>query len=478
MSALALERRRVRPRSAAAAIALAVAASGVAGATHVATPFANSGSGTPSASAGAGWDPTRDLGSLASVADATGARDAWTTWGTTGKGVDVALIDSGVVPVDGLAGPGKIVNGPDLSADASVAGMRHLDAYGHGTHMAGIIAGRDSAVGSGQLGESNQFVGIAPDARLVNVKVASADGSTDVARVIAAIDWVVQHRNDAGMNIRVLSLSFSATAAQSYLLDPLSRAVENAWHHGIVTVVASGNEGAGAATLTNPAINPYVIAVGASDNQGTSSVVDDTVAAFTNGGDATRRVDLVAPGRSIVSLRDPGSYVDEHHPEGRVTGDRSFRFFRGTGTSQATAVVSGGAALLLQQRPDLTPDQVKDLLVSTARPLAAGTTGLLDIVGALGRSTPDAVQTHARATGTGPIASSETSVATDVAHVFGQIWSGNRWSGNRWSGNRWSGNRWSGNRWSGNRWSGNRWSGNRWSGNRWSGNRWSGNRWS
>ena len=171
-----------------------------------------------------------------------GADDLWTA-GITGRGVDVALVDTGVAPVQDLAGPGKVVNGPDLSFESQSPDLRYLDTNGHGTHMGGVIAGQDDG----------EFTGIAPDARLVSVKVGAASGATDISQVIAAIDWVVQHRNDDGLNIRVLNLSFGTDGAQDYLLDPLTYAVDVAWRKGIVVVVGAGNRGPGATRRPPPA---------------------------------------------------------------------------------------------------------------------------------------------------------------------------------------------------------------------------------
>jgi serine protease AprX len=176
----------------------------------------------------------------------------------------VAVIDSGIAPVVGLTGVGKVVNGPDLSFDSQSPDDRHLDRYGHGTHIAGIIAGRDT----GALTDDQGFAGIAPGARLVNVKVADRRGVVDVSQVIAAIDWVVEHAHDPGFDIRVLNLSFGTDSEQSYLRDPLAYAAEVAWHSGIVVVTAAGNGGSGTGRLTNPAVDPYVIAVGGSDTVG------------------------------------------------------------------------------------------------------------------------------------------------------------------------------------------------------------------
>src|SRR5579884_1021403 len=189
--------------------------------------------GTLSQVTSAGWDSgaTTSPSTLAQVESAIGASSLYSK-GINGAGIGVALIDSGVVPVQGLTGTGKVVNGPDLSFESQQSSTAYLDSFGHGTHMAGIIAGDDGATGT--------FEGVAPGAHLVSVRVASHDGATDVSQVVAAIDWVVQHRNDPGLNIRVLNLSYGTESLQAYQVDPLAFAVENAWKHGIVTVVAGG----------------------------------------------------------------------------------------------------------------------------------------------------------------------------------------------------------------------------------------------
>ncbi|MDJ0496588.1 MAG: S8 family serine peptidase, partial [Acidimicrobiia bacterium] len=235
-------------------------------------------------------------GSLFKTAKFIRIKKPWAA-GYTGDGVDIALIDSGVVPVPGLDDPAKVINGPDLSFESQSDDFRYLDTYGHGTHMAGIIAGRDDGVTNPwKDSKSGKVVGIAPDARIVNVKVAGHDGAVDVSQVIAAIDWVVQHRNDNGMNIRVINLSFGTDSTQTAALDPLSFAVEQAWKSGIVVVVAAGNDG-NSGQLRMPASNPYVIAVGAFDSNGTNVTSDDFLTSFTNCGVGGREYDVLAPGR-------------------------------------------------------------------------------------------------------------------------------------------------------------------------------------
>ncbi|HXJ63060.1 MAG TPA: S8 family serine peptidase, partial [Actinomycetota bacterium] len=174
-----------------------------------------------SARVGRAFDPLTDMGSMYNIDRITGATTYWSN-GFTGQGIGVALIDSGVAPVDGLTAPGKVINGPDLSFESQASNLAYLDTFGHGTHMAGIIAGRSGVATSGAyVNDTTHFLGMAPDAHIVSVKVADAHGATDVSQVIAAIDWVVQHRNDPGVNIRVLNLSYGTNSRQAYGPDPL-----------------------------------------------------------------------------------------------------------------------------------------------------------------------------------------------------------------------------------------------------------------
>src|SRR5204862_7491902 len=276
----------------------------------------------------------------------------------TGKGIDVAVIDTGFTPVAGLNAPGKVVNAPDPSLESQNPSLQYLDSNGHGTFMAGLIAGND--------GQPGGYRGVAPDARIVSLKVGVADGGADVSQVIAAIDWVVQHRNDNGLNIRVLNLSYGTNSTQPYVIDPLAYAVEQAWRAGIVVVAAAVNSGyqrgASAQGLADPAYDPQILAVGAADSSGTSQPWDDSVSAFSataaSCSTACRGPDLIAPGNHMQGLRVPGSYIDQNNPAGAL----SDRYFRGSGTSEATAFVSGAVADLLRRYPQLTPDQVKAML--------------------------------------------------------------------------------------------------------------------
>jgi serine protease AprX len=464
---------------------------------------------------GKSWLADATNTTISSVTKMTGAQDVWKNNDAkgqkiTGKGVGVAVIDSGIAPAKGLAGTGKVVNGPDLSLESQAPNLRNLDTFGHGTHMAGIIAGRDPEVAAGKEdADPTQFVGIAPDATLLNMKVAATDGAVDVSQVIAAIDWVVVHRNDPGLNIRVINLSFGTDSTQDPRLDPLSHAVEAAWRNGIVVVVAVGNDGTAATRVSMPAANPYVIAVGAADHKGTESKLDDVVADFTTRGNATRHADLVAPGRSIISLRTPNSFLDTNYPTGRLatTVDATQRYFKGSGTSQATAVVSGAAALLLQQRPTLTPDQVKKLLMTGADPMPAGDplsrgAGQLNIRLAAALPTPLATLAQQKFTastglgtlegarGTAHVVDPDTGVElTGERDIMGEAWNATKWAAacttgtawsttGTWNGRTWSGSGWASGTWTGANWTSRTWSSRTWSGATWNGTTWTSRTWS
>ncbi|HEY2802786.1 MAG TPA: S8 family serine peptidase [Actinomycetota bacterium] len=454
-----------------------------------------------------GYDASTDGNSMNSITRRiTGASDFWSN-GYTGKGVDVALIDTGVAPVNGLTAPGKVINGPDLSFESQNSSLRYLDTNGHGTFMASLIAGRDDGVTSVTGAGPDQFLGMAPDARIVSVKVADAFGSTDVSQVIAGIGWVVEHRNDHGMNIRVLNLSYGTDGVQSYQLDPLAYAAEVAWRKGIVVVASAGNSGYGSDTLNDPALDPYVIAVGAADTNGTATKNDDSVPTWSSSGDGIRNPDFVAPGRSIVGLRDPGSQIDQAYP-GAVVGGR---FFRGSGTSQAAAIVSGAAALMVQRTPGITPDQVKATFTRSTQNIAsykaiAQGAGEVNLKTAYGIGPQSSTQTFPASRGTGSLElsrgtahlSSNSVFLTGEKDIFGAAWNsssqavlenaqatwnggiynGNGWAGNVWTTNgSWTKNEWASCTWQHGAWSGASWTSNAWDRNSWSRNSWSGGQW-
>jgi serine protease AprX len=351
-----------------------------------------------------------------------------------GTGVDVALIDSGVVPVGGLAEPGRVIHGPDFSDERRSRRLATLDTFGHGTHVAGLIAGRDPVTG---------FAGVAPGARLVSVKVAGSEGETSLARVLAALEWVHRNRNAGGLNIRIVNLSLGVEDHDGYRRDVLAWAVEQLWRDGIAVVAAAGNNGTYATRLDIPAADPFVIAAGATDTRDTADPADDRVADFSSRS-LYRAPDIVAPGTSMVSLRVPGSALDEEYQGARV----GTRYFRGSGTSQAAAVVTGLAARLLSAQPELTPDQLKALLIAGAvdlpDPREADGAGRVDLARSLAAPVPSV---EAARQGWLPAILDRRSLARalrkgDELGPGHTEWAGRRWSGRRWSGRRWSGASW------------------------------------
>jgi serine protease AprX len=307
----------------------------------------------------------------------------------------------------------------------------------------------------------------------------------------------------------VLSISYGTDSGQPYEVDPLAFAAEQAVRAGIVVVAAAGNAGfSKAGTLTSPAYDPFTLAVGASDPNGTLALNDDVVATFSStgsassGGSKERAPDLVAPGAHVISLRTPESYVDANHPEGYVNS----ALFRGSGTSQAASVVAGAAALVLQQRPSITPDELKKLLMDSATSLkgearSSQGNGQLNLANAFNRKAPSWSVPSLPSTGLGSLELSRGSLHVQnygvvlqgekdifgkpfdaatmaILEATGSSWSGGIWNGSSWSGSSWSGSSWSGSSWSGSSWSGSSWSGSSWSGSSWSGSSWSAAAWS
>jgi serine protease AprX len=267
-----------------------------------------------------------------------------------GSGVTVAVIDSGIT-----------TSHPDLKAGsvsrviASAKFGYNLtteDLYGHGTHVAGIIGGNGSV-------SSGKYRGMATKVNLINLKVSNELGMTYESDVVAGLQWV--YNNKSTYSIRVVNISMNSTVAQSYHTSPLTAAVEILWFNGIVVVVSAGNNGTadGVSTLYPPANDPFVITVGASEDKGTASLADDTMAVFSAYGvteDGFAKPDLVAPGRNVVApLGGLINIIFQTHPLHRVND----YYFRMSGTSMSAPVVSGAVALLLQDEPNLTPDQVK-----------------------------------------------------------------------------------------------------------------------
>ena len=288
-----------------------------------------------------------------------------------GEGVTVAVVDSGVSNHIDLQQASNSVSLADSSSSRIVGNFvfgeyaSPDDEYVHGTHVAGIIAGNGVASGG-------KYKGIAPGVNLINIRVSNNDGLTYTSDLVEGLQWVFENKDT--YNIRVLNLPITSTAPESYQNSPLDAAVEILWFNGIVVVVSAGNNGTadGPSTVYPPANDPFVITVGALEDGGTVPTDDDFVGDFSAYGtteDGFAKPDLIAPGRNIVSLL-PGTDVTayQNHPKHHVDDF----YFRMSGTSMAAPVVTGTIALLLQENPNLTPDQVKYRLKATANQNWAG----------------------------------------------------------------------------------------------------------
>jgi serine protease AprX len=426
------------------------------------------------------------------------ATDAWKS-NYTGRGVTVALIDTGVADVPDLAG--RIVRVEQDPTDA-ITGTTHPcvnlsgesgcgDSYGHGTFIAGIIAGNGASSGGA-------WKGVAPEAKIVSIKIAGRDGAADVSNILAAIQWAVSFKDKYG--IRVMNLSLGTDSTQSYRTDPLNYAVERAWHAGITVVVSASNRGPGAQTISKPGDDPFVITVGAVDDRETTGVGDDRLPNFSGRGptaaDGIAKPDVVAPGARLVSLRAVGSEIDTRFPN---YIDGAYR--RGSGTSMAAGVVSGAAAIIHQAQPTATPDRVKYALMAGARdaasddPMSVGA-GEIDITGALSAPAGVANQGIERGTGTGSLDASRGTVrfqADDPMQTVVEgtltaqllIWDPlsltSEWTGGSWYGGSWYGGSWYGGSWYGGSWYGGSWYGGSWygqmDGGSWYGGSWYGGSW-
>jgi serine protease AprX len=292
----------------------------------------------------------------------------------TGEGIGVAVIDSG------------ISNHPDIASrvvynQSFVPNQDPNDHYGHGIHVAGLIGGNGSM--SSANNDFYRVRGIAPNVNLINLKALDVNGSGTDSQVIAAIQEAIALKSQ--YNIRVINLSLGRQIFGTWQNDPLCEAVQKAWQAGIVVVVAAGNQGRnnsagtnGYGTIAAPGNSPYVITVGAMNTVGTLSRSDDKMASYSSKGptafDHIVKPDLVAPGNQVISLLQGGSTLDKAYQSNQVPtsayqtngGSGAPGYYQLSGTSMATPIVSGAAALLIQQNPSWTPDQVKARLMMTA----------------------------------------------------------------------------------------------------------------
>ncbi|MEN1967137.1 S8 family peptidase [Lentibacillus sp. N15] len=296
----------------------------------------------------------RDVKALLDVATREiGAKKVQEQLGLTGKGVTVAVIDTGIYPHEDLTSPeNRIIAFKDFVQNETDA----YDDNGHGTHCAGDVAGNGDQSGG-------KFIGPAPKASLIGVKVLDQDGGGKLSTIIKGIAWCIN--NKSKYNIRIISLSLGADAFESYRDDPLAQAAEKAWHHGIVVCAAAGNEGPMAKTISTPAIDPFIITVGSADDQNTPTRSDDTIADYSSRGptiDSFVKPDIYAPGTNIISLLAPDSTLATQSQEQIVDEN----YIQLSGTSMATPICAGVVALMLEANPYLSPNDVKSILQTTA----------------------------------------------------------------------------------------------------------------
>lgn len=405
----------------------------------------------------------------------TGA-DRLAAAGDTGQGVTVAVLDTGInASLPDFAG--RLVGGVDLTNGNSP----FTDQYGHGTFVAGLIAGNGSA-------SQGQYPGEAPGANLVSIKVAGATGVATTSGILNGINWAIKNRSRYGINVLNLSLGQIPTGPTA--IEPLDQAVESAWAAGITVVVSAGNSGPFNGTITSPADDPLVLSVGAYADNGSPSPSQWGMCSFSSVGpteyDGWLKPDLVAPGRSVISLLDPGSTIASANP-GAVVGAASFV---GSGTSFSSAITAGAAALVLQQNPGISPDEVKGRLLGDAMPGLVGSPfvdghGLLNAFTAA--TGPSLVYSQ------GPAASAETGwkglsypipfstmwqpSSWNPANWTGSSWTGSSWTGSSWTGQSWNGSSWTNQSWNASSWTGSSWTGSSWTGSSWTGSSWTGSSW-
>ncbi len=282
-----------------------------------------------------------------------GAPNVWNGQNGTsqldGSGVTVAVIDTGIN-----------ANLPDFSGrvvciDQSAAGTGCGDGHGHGTHVAGIIAGRDT---------QGRYIGVAPKARVISVKVADNNGAATAQDLVRGLQWVYNNRST--YNIRIVNVSMGGAVAESYKNSAVDAYVEQLWLNGVTVIASSGNRGTAAdAGDYAPANDPFAITVGALDETTGTAGYNDSLAYYSSRGttqDGFRKPEVIAPGRQVPStLASSSAVIARAHPERIVDST----YIRSSGTSMAAPVVTGSLALVLQKYPSLTPDQLKWLVVNT-----------------------------------------------------------------------------------------------------------------
>jgi serine protease AprX len=351
--------------------------------------------------------------------------------GLTGAGVTVAVLDTGINRFH-----------PDLRDDvtAIVVNARSTgwtDAHGHGTHVASLITGRDP---------QGRYLGVAPDARVVSVQIADDQGMSLESDLLSGLEWI--ERNQSVFNIRAVNLSISGAMPQPYATGPINAAVELLWGRGITVVVSAGNRGGQAdAVQYAPANDPFVITVGALDDNQTPGLTDDSLAPFSSRGltlEGIAKPDVLAPGRRIVgALARSSATLAQQLPE-RIVDPEHIRL---SGTSMAAPVVTGVIALLLQKYPTLTPDQVKWLLTRTMRtyPGQVGAAGVVDPQAAIDFVASNVVgaanQGQALNTRLAAILA-EAGVQSTSSYWDSSYWDSSYWDSSYWDSSYWDSSYW------------------------------------
>jgi len=378
-----------------------------------------------------GVDGTVDTSALLNAYNQSIKADQVWDLGFQGSAVTVAVVDSGINPNGDLyTAMGVNRQKADVRFNSDY-NQNTSDGYGHGTHVASTVGGDGSESGG-------KYIGVAPMVNIINVKVSNDDGSARMQDVVLGLQWVLENREQ--YNIRVVNLSLNSSLAESYHTSPLTAAVEILWLNQIVVVASAGNQHGG--VLYPPANDPFIITVGAADDKGTSTLSDDVIASFSSYGttvDGFKKPDLIAPGTNIIArLVNRNMGLAQAHPSNKVNGGK---YFRMSGTSMAAPIVSGAVALLLQDEPQLTPDQVKHRLMATANktwpgydPVQAGA-GYLDIYAAVHSSSTESANTGI------PVSNLLT---TDPNGVLNSSvsWSSVSWSSVSWSSVSWSSDYW------------------------------------
>jgi serine protease AprX len=323
----------------------------------------------------------------------------------------------------------RVIASAVVNPDATSAG----DRYGHGTHVAGLIAGNGTARSSSDP-RHGEYIGVAPGANLISIKASDDEGNASTIDVIDGLQFAVDHKDDYG--IRVVNLSLNEEKASSYETSPLDAAVEQAWNAGIVVLAAAGNRGNAADAVDHaPANDPFAITVGAADDRGTPDAGDDLAASWSSTGTTTdgfEKPDFLAPGAHMVSTLAPGSEIAGMCPQCVVDGD----YFRMGGTSMATAVASGAVALMLEGHPDLTPDEVKSAIRNNLRDVpGAGAT--LDVESAFLARRKELRDSNDHAPNI------YIDPATGAIDFDRSSWSRSSWSRSSWSRSSWSRSTWS-----------------------------------